>query len=85
MDMSQTIRQPVVVAGRIGVCLDRIAHLRRELSEVEDELRQLLAISSEMWEAQGFPMTWAGVESVRPRITGTPPDATAGVTDVNPG
>lgn len=63
MDMSQTRREPVVVSGRIEHCVDRIAHLRRELSEVEDELRQLVSISSDMWKAQGFPMTWAEFES----------------------
>lgn len=77
MDMSQTIRQPVVIAGRIDTCLNRIAHLSHELAETEDELRQLLAISNEMWEAQGFPMTWATAESARPRITVTPPNPTS--------
>lgn len=75
--MSQTIRQPVVVAGRIDVCLDRIAHLRRELAVVEDELRRLLDISNEMWKAQGFPMTWAEAESSGPRITVAPLKVTA--------
>lgn len=73
MDMSQTTREPVVVAGRIESCLDRIAHLRRELSEAEDELRQLVSISSEMWKAQGFPMTWAQFESSGIRFTTLPP------------
>jgi hypothetical protein len=63
MDMSQTIRQPVVVAGRMSACLDRIAYLKQELAESEDELRQLLAINDELWRAQGFPMTWAEVQS----------------------
>ncbi|SHX98819.1 Uncharacterised protein [Mycobacteroides abscessus subsp. abscessus] len=74
MDMSQTRREPVVVAGRIEHCVDRLTHLRRELAEVEDELRQLMSISSEMWTAQGFPMTWAEFESSGIRFT-TRPDA----------
>lgn len=56
MDMSKTLRQPVVVAGRIDNCLSRLAGL--VLAETEDELRQLLVISNELWTAQGFPMTW---------------------------
>ncbi|MDF0532279.1 hypothetical protein P0W64_21220 [Tsukamurella sp. 8F] len=49
----------------------RIAWLRSELAETEDELRQLQGISNEMWEAQRFPMTWADAESLaRGRRTG---------------
>lgn len=77
-DRSQTVREPVVVAGCIDVCLTRIASLRHQLAETEDELRQLLTISNEMWAAQGFPMTWASrTEAPKPRITVTAPDEVA--------
>lgn len=74
-DWSQTVREPVVVAGCIDGCLTRIASLRHQLAETEDDLRQLLTISNEMWAAQGFLMTWAErTEALKPRITVTPPD-----------
>ncbi|SIH19335.1 Uncharacterised protein [Mycobacteroides abscessus subsp. abscessus] len=38
-DMGQTVREPVVVAGCIEACLDRIASLPYQLAETEDELR----------------------------------------------
>lgn len=48
MDMSQTIRHPDVVAGRMESIVDRIAHLRNQLAEAEGELRQMIAISHDM-------------------------------------
>jgi hypothetical protein len=61
MDMSQTIRHPNVVVGRIEAITDRIGYLREQLAESEDELRQMTAILVEMWDVK----PWA--EIVRDR------------------
>jgi hypothetical protein len=52
-DMSKTLRHPGVMQDRIESVLDSIAVLRGKLADREEELRQLLEISYEMWVGVG--------------------------------